>query len=154
MQQHCSKYITPRNPSPYPGDMVKRSTFIFLERRVAYQIKGNQVCSNTVANISPRPPPTPLSHWPWGIGSKGQISPFSEHGHVAFQIKGNQVCSSLPLSAPTRLENSTHLLVFTSVLGCRASEHFDISSDFFHICKYFLWCRISAILRYFKACPD
>ena len=33
--------------------------------------------------------------------------------------------------APTGLENSTYLLGFTCALGCRASENFDISSDFF-----------------------
>ena len=33
--------------------------------------------------------------------------------------------------APTGLENSTRLFVFTCALGCRASENFDISSDFF-----------------------
>ena len=48
--------------------------------------------------------------------------------------------------APTGLENSTYLLGFTCALGCRASEIFDISSDFFsiyiyiyiYICKYFV----------------
>ena len=29
------------------------------------------------------------------MGSKGQNSTFSEHGHVAYQIKGNQVCSNM-----------------------------------------------------------
>ena len=30
-----------------------------------------------------------------GIGLIGQISTFSEHGHVAYQIKGNQVSSNM-----------------------------------------------------------
>ena len=29
------------------------------------------------------------------VGSKGQNSTFSEHGHVAYQIKGNEECSSM-----------------------------------------------------------
>ena len=35
---------------------------------------------------------------PWmdlGVGSKGQNSTFSEHGHVAYQIKENHECSSV-----------------------------------------------------------
>ena len=52
---------------------------------VAYQIKGNQVCSNMVANILPaNPPPPPPTH-----------TPPPEHGHVAYQIKGNQECSKM-----------------------------------------------------------
>ena len=35
-------------------------------------------------------PPTTL-----GIGSVGQNSTFSEHGHVAYQIKENQECSNM-----------------------------------------------------------
>ena len=43
------------------------------------------------------------------------------------------------------LEKSTRPLVFTSAIGCRASENFDISSEnyFLHICQYFLRCRAS-----------
>ena len=33
--------------------------------------------------------------WTYGVGSKGQYSTFSEHGHVAYQIKGNQKCSNM-----------------------------------------------------------
>ena len=33
--------------------------------------------------------------------------------------------------APTRVENSTRPLFFTSALGCRASENFDFSSELF-----------------------
>ena len=38
--------------------------------------------------------------------------------------------------APTGLENSTYLLGFTCALSCRASENFDISSDFYSIYIY------------------
>ena len=41
----------------------------------------------------PLPPPlTPLT---LGLGSKGQNSTLSEHGHVAYKIKGNQECSNM-----------------------------------------------------------
>ena len=30
-----------------------------------------------------------------GLGSKGQNSAISKHGHVAFQIKGNHECSDI-----------------------------------------------------------
>ena len=30
--------------------------------------------------------------WGWGIGSKGQKTTFSEHGHAAYQIKRNHEC--------------------------------------------------------------
>ena len=53
-----------------------------------------------VANIFPAGPTT------LGMGSVGQISTFSEHGHVAFQIKENHECSTmlaniLPADTPT-----------------------------------------------------
>ena len=37
-----------------------------------------------------RPLPPPPSDP--GVGSKGQNSTFSQHGHVAYQIKGNHEC--------------------------------------------------------------
>ena len=39
-----------------------------------------------------RPLPTP---YPLTMGSKGQNSTFSEHGHVAYQIKDNHECSNM-----------------------------------------------------------
>ena len=48
---------------------------------VAYQIKGNDTCSNMVANILCRPP----SPDPGGV----KIHLFQNMGHVAYQIKGN-----------------------------------------------------------------
>ena len=41
--------------------------------------------------IACRPPPPPTL----GIGSIGQKSIISEHGHGAYQFKGNQECSNL-----------------------------------------------------------
>ena len=35
---------------------------------------------------------------PWvdlGVWSKGQISTFSEHGHIVYQIKGNHICNNV-----------------------------------------------------------
>ena len=40
-----------------------------------------------VANILPTDPLAPTTQ---GMGSIGQNSTFSEHGHVAYQFKGNQ----------------------------------------------------------------
>ena len=37
-------------------------------------------------------PPIPLT---LGLGSKGQNSTISEHGHVANQFKGNHECSNM-----------------------------------------------------------
>ena len=50
-----------------------------------------------VADILPADPyppshPIPLTLW---LGSKGQNSTFSEHGHVAYQIKDNHGCSNM-----------------------------------------------------------
>ena len=51
--------------------------------------------------------------------------------------------------APTGLENSTYLLGFTCALGCRASENFDISSDFFSIYIYMqILCDAGQVLFY------
>ena len=53
--------------------------------------------------------------------------------------------------APTELENSTYLLEFTCALGCRASENFDISSDFFSIYIYIymqILCDAGQVLFY------
>ena len=56
-----------------------------------------------VANILPAepllpPPPPPHTHThthTLGMGSKGQNSIFSEHGHDAYQIKENHECSNM-----------------------------------------------------------
>ena len=56
----------------------------------AYQIKGNQVCSNMVANILPMASPPFPQLW-----VKMSNSTFSEHGHVAYQVKGNLESSNM-----------------------------------------------------------
>ena len=64
MQQHGSKYFS-NDPSLDPEGGIKRS-FLYSEHdHVAYQIKGNDECSNMQANIlSLHTPSTP------GVGSK------------------------------------------------------------------------------------
>ena len=88
MQQSGSKYFALRPPSTLGvGSKGKKNKkhFIFKICTCFIEIKGNHACSNIVANIRPPPPP-----WGWGgVGSKGQTSNFSEHGHVAYQIKRN-----------------------------------------------------------------
>ena len=49
------------------------------------KLNGTMKSSNMVDNILPTDPPPD----PRGMGSIGQKSTFSEHGHVAYQIKGN-----------------------------------------------------------------
>ena len=64
--------------------MGQRPKLNFLEySQVAYQIEGNDACSNMIANILPVDHPPTL-----GVGSKGQTSFFSENGHVAYHIRG------------------------------------------------------------------
>ena len=46
---------------------------------------GLRMCEN----IRVPPPPLWAPHLTQGLGSKGQNSTFSEHGHFAYQIKGN-----------------------------------------------------------------
>ena len=84
---------------------------------VAYQIKGDDPCSNIVAHILPV---YPLPR------SKGQNSAFSEHGHVTCQIKVNDECSNM----------QAHILSFhipsTAGWGQR-SKHFFLKVDMLHI---------------------
>ena len=59
------------------------TTFFFSEYgHVAYQIKGNDACSNMVTYSLPADLPPTL----WWI-QKVKIQLFSEHSHVAYQIK-------------------------------------------------------------------
>ena len=52
-----------------------------------------------------RPLPTP---YPLTMGSMGQNSTFSEHGHVAYQIKDNHECSNMVANIlPTDPPNTT-----------------------------------------------
>ena len=107
----------PTNPTPATlgvGSVGQNSTFS-EHGHVAYQIQKNQKCSSMVANTMPKglkgimkcsntvanilsadlypslqtPPPT------LGMGSVGQNSTFSEHGHVGYQIKENHKCSNM-----------------------------------------------------------
>ena len=57
-----------------------------------------------------------------------------EHYEPQHEISNNVVCATSKASDLLELllvglENSTRLLVFTSVSGCRASEYFDISTE-------------------------
>ena len=52
------------------------------------QQHGSKYCAH-------RPLPPPLTPLTLGLGSKGQNSTFSEHGHVAYKIKWNQECSKM-----------------------------------------------------------
>ena len=76
----------------------------FLEHgHVAYQIKGNQKCSNIVANILPAEPPLPTASRILGVERLN--STISDYSHVTYQIKGNHKCSNtvtniLPIDPP------------------------------------------------------
>ena len=83
MQQHGSKYFARRSYSPRePGGGGQNTTHSEFGQ-VAYQIEGNEACSNRVANTLPEDPTLTL-------GSKYNF--FSEHGHVLYQIKWNREC--------------------------------------------------------------
>ena len=79
MQQHGSKYFV-RRPLPPPPTLggFNRSKFSFSEHGHAYQIEWNHESSNLVATSLPADPLT--------TDPQGQISTFSEHGHVACHI--------------------------------------------------------------------
>ena len=90
MQQHGSKYLPaaspphPHPPSPDPEDRVKGRILTLSEHgHVAYQIKGNQVCSTMVANILLAVPDLAL-----GVGSKGQNSTCSHIVMLHIKLKG------------------------------------------------------------------
>ena len=73
MQQHGTvANICLQTPIPLdPGDGVNRSKFDFFQNMVMFHIKlkGIMKCSDTVANILPADPPSPLT---FGMGSIGQ----------------------------------------------------------------------------------
>ena len=97
MQQHGSKYFAHRPLSLHTTLRVGSKGQIQLSHHghVAYQIKGNQVCSNMVANILPIAPTSPC---PW---VKVSHSTFSEHGYVAYQVKGIENAATWPSIPPT-----------------------------------------------------
>ena len=83
MQQHGTKYFALRQPDP--GDEASRSKFTFFSEygHIEYQFKGNQKMQQKGSKYLPADayPLTPTL----GMGSVGQNSTFSEHGHVAYQ---------------------------------------------------------------------
>ena len=92
--------ILPAGP-PQPLGWGQNFNFFSEYGHVAYQIKGNDACSNRVANSFTHRLPPPDT----GVGSKGQISSFSEYGHVAYRIKWNHECNNkdvnvLPAAPP------------------------------------------------------
>ena len=101
MQQYGSKYFARRTLptlSPHPltlrmGSVGQSSTFL-EPGHVAYQIKNNHKCSNTVANILPADPPP--HHTNLGDGVKRSKFSFSEHSmlHI-YQINENHECSNM-----------------------------------------------------------
>ena len=119
MQQYGSKYFA---HIPLPGQFVcvwgggggsKGQNLTFLEYgHCAYQIKGNDACSNMKAHIlSLHTPSTP------GMGSKVKTIFFSESSHVAYQFNGNGAYSTmqthiLSLHTPSipRVVGSKHFL--------------------------------------------
>ena len=86
-----SKYFACRPPSTL-GSKAQNPTFSEHDL-VAFQIKGNHICSNIVTEIfcwqTPHPP-----HYR-SVGFNKSKFNFSERGHVAYQIKGNHKCSNL-----------------------------------------------------------
>ena len=54
------------------------------------KLRGMMHAATWVQIIYPRTPHTPTL----GVGSKGQNSTFSEHGHVVYQIKWDHKCSN------------------------------------------------------------
>ena len=86
MQQHGSKYFAwchPLHPLTLRIGSKGRILTFSEHGHVAYQIKGNQVCSTMVANILPTVPDLTL-----GVGSKGQNSTFSYIVMLHIKLKG------------------------------------------------------------------
>ena len=92
-----------------------------------------------VANILPAEPRPDV-----GMGSIGQNSTFSEHGHIAYQIKGNHQCSNMvanilpsppPLPPPhprpwdginmSKFNFSAHGYVAYQIKGNHEMQHYD-----------------------------
>ena len=87
----------PADPLPARplGDGVNRSKFNFIREwsGCVSNFTGITKCSNMVANIFPSDPT--YAPDPRGMGSIGQKSTYSEHGHVSYQIKGNDRFSNM-----------------------------------------------------------
>ena len=99
--------------------MGLRPKFIFSEYgHVAYQVKGNDTCSNMVAYILPTAPLPTLR-----VGSKGQNSTFSDHGHVAYHVKWNHACSNNRVNILAADPSPLTLGVESKGLNSTFSEH-------------------------------
>ena len=66
------------------GSKGKNSTFSEYSH-VAYQIKGNDECSNMVANILPQPPPPPD---PWGGVKRSKYIYYHDMVMLHIKLKG------------------------------------------------------------------
>ena len=76
--------VLPAVPRPDPGVGVKRLKFNFQKMVMLHiELKKSQIQQHVCKYFARRSPST------LGMGSVGQTSTFSEHGHVAYQIKGN-----------------------------------------------------------------
>ena len=93
--KHIKRDFKIQGPGWTKGVGSKSQNSTFSEQcHGAYQIKGNHkwrsICQQMFCSLiptqRPAPHPDPLT---LGLGSKGQNSFFSEHGHVAYQIKEN-----------------------------------------------------------------
>ena len=71
-----------RHPQPLGSGQKVNYSPILEYGHFAYQIEGNEACSNTVVNILPKD--TPLTQ---GVGSK--VNFLSEGSHVAYQMNVN-----------------------------------------------------------------
>ena len=84
MQQHGSKYFACRPLPLTSGQKVKIQLF---QNNVILHIKLKEIMSaatwSQILSLQRPHPPVTL-----GLGSKGQNSTLTEHGHVAYQIKG------------------------------------------------------------------
>ena len=80
MQQHGSKYFAHRTPSPGIWSVGQNSRELKRITNAATWLPAD------IPSYSP-PPPMTLE--------MGQISTFSEHGHVTYQIKDNHECSNM-----------------------------------------------------------
>ena len=79
----------------------------------AYQIKGD--AATCYKNICPQPPPLPLATL--GVGSIGQNSTCSKHGHVVYQIRWNHGCSNTVAAADVRAHEYINIVYICIVLS-------------------------------------
>ena len=92
IQQQGCKYFACRHPHPDPRGWGQKVKFYFFQNMVMLHIKLNGITNAEIwkqifCPQTPPPPPPPPPPPRRRVGSKGQHSTFSEHGHVAYQIK-------------------------------------------------------------------